>query len=423
MTRRLMCAAIIACCVAVPAWRAGAQSSAKTGPWSLQEAVETALQNQADVLTARNNVAIARSQATRAMSDYFPQLTIQNNAFVTGSGEGVLSRTTTGTAFLATQNIFDGGIREANVSSARYGVKQNQAALSRIVQTVTFSVTRNYYDVLRARHLADVAQKNVDYNQELLKQVEAQAEAGTSAPIDVLPVQAQLANARVTLLTAQNNVRTAALTLQGSMGLSPQPGFDVQEVETPPDPRIEALNTYVESALKTRPDIAQAQAGIGSAKASVRAARINLYPRPVISANYQREIQGGFTSDATQMVGSIVMDLFNGGANKATFNEAKANRANAELQAAQLLRDIQTEVEEAYLNLTSAKERLSAATVGLEAAQKNYENQRERLSLGSGTILDVLNAEVQLVTAQANDVQARYDYYTALAQIEYATGK
>ncbi len=410
-------------CFALMASTAVSQEPVRTGPWSLQEAVETALQNQADVLTARNNVSIARSRTTRAISDYFPQLTIQNNAFVTGSGEGVLTRTTTGTAFFATQNVFDGGIREANVSSARYDAKQSQAGLTRTVQTVTFNVTRNYYDVLRARHLADVAQKNVGYNEELLKQIEAQAEAGTSAPIDVLPVQAQLANARVTLLTAQNNVRTAALTLQGSMGLSPQPGFDVQEVETPPDPRIEALNTYMELALKTRPDIAQAQAGIGSAKASVRAARINLYPRPVVSANYQREIQGGFTTDATQMVGSIVLDLFNGGANRAAFNEAKANRANAELQAAQLLKDIQTEVEEAYLNLTSARERLSATTVGLEAAQKNYENQRERLSLGSGTILDVLNAEVQLVTAQANDVQARYDYYTALAQVEYATGE
>jgi len=92
------------------------------------------------------------------------------------------------------------------------------------------------------------------------------------------------------------------------------------------------------------------------------------------------------------------------------------------LQDKQLLKDISAQVEEAHLNLTSAKERTSASAVGLEAAQKNYDAQKERYNQGLGTTLDVLNAEVQVLTAQSNEVQARYDYYIAIAQVDYSVG-
>jgi outer membrane protein TolC len=89
----------------------------------------------------------------------------------------------------------------------------------------------------------------------------------------------------------------------------------------------------------------------------------------------------------------------------------------------QILKDIHLQVEEAYLNLNNARERMSASIVSLEASNKNYQVQQERYAQGLSTALDLLNAEVQAVTSQNDDVQARYDYYIALAQMEYAVGK
>lgn len=408
--------------------RTAAADTPPSKPWSLEDCLKTAMANQIDVIVARNNVAAANSRVDRARAAYFPRLSIQNNAFVTGS-EAVLSKATTGTALNVTQSIFDGGIREANAASARYGATQNTARLTRTVQTVTFNVTRAYYDVLRAKHLAEVAETNVKYTQELKAQVEAFAESGQTAKVDVLPVEAQLANARVSLLTAQNAVRTSALSLQSAIGLAPTPGFDVQEVAVPADagqavePKLLALSEYLSQAAAARPDVTEAQAAYGSARASVRSARINLYPIPVISAEYERGLSGGFTTSGGQVVGGVSFDLFNGGANRAAYREARAAQASAEQQRQQVLKDIQVEVEEAYLNLTSSKERLAASEVSLKAAEANYKAQTARYNEGVGITLDLLNAEVQLITAQTNEVQARYDYYTALAQLDYATGK
>ena len=88
----------------------------------------------------------------------------------------------------------------------------------------------------------------------------------------------------------------------------------------------------------------------------------------------------------------------------------------------QLNKDISAQVEEAYLNLTSSKERVAAAEISLAAAQQNYEAQKGRYSSGLAITLDLLNAEAQLVTAQNSDVQAKYDYYIAIAQMNYALG-
>ncbi len=398
------------------------ESPQKPGPYSLQDCIQIAMQNQVDIIVAGNNVIAAKSRSDQAKSAYFPQLSIQNNAFTWGS-DGVLSRTTTGTALNVTQNIWDGGLREANAKSARYGVTQSSARLARTQQSVQYLVTQSYYEALRAKHLAEVAEADVEYSQALKEQVQARVEEGDAAEVDVLPVEAQLANARVGLLNARNEVRTALLRLQNTMGLSPQENFDIQDVTSPPQFEAASLDQYMMQAQANRPDVIESKAGVGAAQAQVSAARLRLYPRPVISAQYQREISGGFTTSGGQVVGGFVFDIFNGGANRAAYREAQAQKANAQQQEAQVYKDIQVEVEEAYLNLESARERLAASAAGREAAEKNYEVQRDRYNQGLAIPLDLLNAELQLVTARTNEVQARYDYYTSIAQLEYAIGE
>lgn len=390
-------------------------------PWSLDECIAFALGNQADVLSAANNVRIAESRSAKANSGYFPQASLKYNAFSWGS-DGVLVRTTTGTAISVTQNVFDGGLREAGAQAARYGFAQSVQSLRRVRQMVTFEVTRAYYEVLRARHLAEVARANVTYNEELRNRVQALAEEGEAAAVDVLPVEAQLANARVALLSANNTLRTSLIGLQNSMGMAPAAGFDVAEAPQIAMSKPDALNQYVTRALANRPDLAGTAAALQAASAAVKSARISLYPRPVITAEYQKRVSGGFSDSGTEMVGGIAWDIFDGAANRAAYREAEAARENAAIQQSQTERDVRAEVEAAYLNLTSAAERVEASRVSLEAARANHEAQKGRYETGVGILLDVLNSEVQLVTAQTSEVEARYDYYIAAAQLDLATG-
>ena len=398
-----------------------AQETEPASPLTLEECLKIAMSNQVDVLVSKNNLEAAKQRSAQAKAGYLPQISLENNAFTWGS-EGVLNKRNTGTALTATQSIYDGGLRETRVAGARYGVTGSQAGMVRTIQSVTYNVTKAYYEVLRAKHLAEVADADVKYNQALKEMVESRVQVGDAAEVDVLPVEAQLANSRVNLLSAQNAVRVASVRLQNAMGLSPKSGFDVADVENMPNTEIKQLDYYVSAALKHRPDIIEAQAGVGSAKTSVKLSRIALYPRPVINAEYQRGF-GDLERDSTQVFGGIVFDIFNGGSNRAAYREALANQDSAIQRNLQIEKDIQAQVEEAYLNLNNAKERLEASQIGLDAALRNYEVQQARYKQGLAITLDLLNAELQVVNARTNFVQARYDYYTALAQMDYAVGK
>lgn len=404
-----------------PALSQDAGAAKQSAPLSLQDCINIALKQQTEVIVAKNNITIANQQLTQAKSNYLPNLSLQNNAFRLGS-QGVLTSVNTGTALTVNQNIFDGGIREAQVKGARYGVAGSSAGLTRTTQTAVFTVTQAYYELLRSKHLSDVAASSVKYNEGLKELIQARVDVGDAASADVYPVEAQLANAKVSLIAAQNAVRTAAIQLQNTMGLSPKPDFDVKDVPETPNFDLKPLNTYVSTAVASRPDIKQSQANIGSAKASVKATRIALYPTPTVAGQYQKGV-GVLSGSSAQIVGGISFDIFNGGANRAAYKQAKASQANAEQQSSQVVKDIDAQVQSAYLNLNNAQERLSASRIGFDAAQKNYDAQNERYKQGLAIPLDLLNAELQVVTAQTNVVQARYDYLIAIAQMEYAVGR
>ncbi|MCE5315671.1 MAG: TolC family protein [Armatimonadota bacterium] len=416
----LLCVCLLLLCASVFA-QTDKATPTNPEPVTLQECIDIALQKQTDLIVAGNSVNIAQSSLQESISEYLPQVAVENNAF--SSGTGVLDTTSTGTALSVGLNIFDGGVREANVKASRYGVKQSKAYYERTKQSTIYDVTSAFYEALRAGHLAQVQEANVKYYEELRDQVKYQAEVGSAAKVDVLPVEAELANAQVDLLSAQNTVRTATLTLQTTIGLTPESGFSIKEANDIPEIDVLALDEYVSYARKNRPDIDQALFGIESARATVRAKRISIYPRPVIEASYQQSIHGGFRSNGTQLVGGISFNLFDGGASQAAYKSAKASQANAQENALQLAREIRADVETAYLNLNSSQQRLAATKISLDSAKKNLEAQQERYATGLAITLDVLNAQVQYTTAQSDSVEAQYDYLEAIAQLEYATGK
>ncbi|MHB9129545.1 MAG: TolC family protein [Armatimonadota bacterium] len=393
-------------------------------PLTLQDCINTALANQVDVLVGQNTVTASKARVTQQKGDYFPQVSVQTQTKLAGNasrGVGNIS----GTSLSITQNFYDGGLREARVSGVKAGVVQNTASLERTKQAVVFDVTQNYYTLLRQQHLAIVAETKVKYLQSQRDLVRTQVQVGAAAEVDILPIDAQLANANVDLLAAKNAVRTAGITLQQAMGLRPQPGFAIQDITEPVNQPIRPVDEYLALAAKHRPDIVQTKAGVQVAQSSVKQSKITMLPRPFVSGQFDNPLFGGGGSGSaeTLITGGIAFSLFDGGSNRAAYTEARANLSSSQLRRQQLAKDIEADVNAAYLNLTDAKERMAASDLSLTASQKNADAQLARYKAGLAITLDLLNAQVDLATAQSNAVQARYDYYTSLAQLEFAIGK
>jgi outer membrane protein TolC len=390
-------------------------------PLTLPQCLDIALKQQGDVLQGEHSLDAAGARAVQAKSDYYPQISVRSSSRVLQSGMPAGSDRNTGSLGV-TYNLYDGGLRGARVTQAKHSVTQTTAGLERTRQTVIFSVTQSYMSLLRAHRLAAVADTQLQYIQGQLELVKTRVQVGDAAEVDVIPIEAQLANAQVDNLATKNNVSTAAIRLQQAMGLPPQSVFPIQEIAFAAEPAVPTLEECLAQAKTLRPDVRQVKASVESAKTSVKTAKIELYPRPVVSGQLDQNFTG--ESDRTvSLSAGLVFDLFDGGSNRAAVDEARANLAGVEIRADQLDRDISAQVQEAYLNLTDARERMGASEFSVRAAQRNMDVQDERYKQGLAIPLDLLNAQVTLTTANSNAVQARYDYYTALAQLDYAMGK
>lgn len=386
---------------------------------SLQQCIEIAMQNQDDILVGENTVTAATERQKRTSGDYYPRVTTQYSTALAKSG-GLNTRKTDGLSVSVSHDFYDGGLRDAKAREAAAGLAQKLFDLDRTRQKVIYNVTREYFLLLQAQRLAEVRHAQVKYLEGQLAMIMARVQLGAAARVDTLPVEAQLTNARVDLLEAENTIRTSAIQLQNTMGLLPDPDFSIMGTGEPAITAIRSVEDYVAMALSERPDLQEAEAGIKSAEAAVETARLSLRPRPIVSGSYDKSFDG---DDELSITGGITFNLFDGGSSRAAYREEVANRSSAELRIAQLKKTIQSEVRQAYLNLTCAGERMAASDLSLKSARKNLEAQEGRYKQGLAIPLDLLNAQLEVATAQRNAVQARYDYYVFIAQLEYAIGK
>ena len=390
---------------------------------SLDQCIEAAMQNQASVLVSEQSVLSAKASYTEAKSSYFPQISVQNTPFSIGGNIGNTGGGTTsnGTSLVVTQTFFDGGLREASAKQAQFNVKETEEGLVRDQQTLAFNVTKAYYEALRSKHLAEVTDARMKYLQEQRDMIHTRVEVGDAAQVDELPVVAQLANARVDQLAAKNTIRTSLIELQNAVGLLPKDDFDIVDITAEPKVELDPVDKYKDLALANRPDVKQSAYQAQFAKAAVGAAKLNMLPRLVVNGQYNTRLDQS-SRENWNINGGIVYNIFDGQRNKAVYAQARAGQASAELQAKQIEKDIIAQVQEAYLNLTSAGERLAATDLSLQASQQNYDAQQLRYKEGLAIPLDLLNAQVDVATALSNAVQAKYDYYTSKAQLDYAVG-
>lgn len=390
-------------------------------PLTLQQCIAMAQQQQSDVQQGQYALTAAQARQVQAKSSYYPQVSLSADTRLTDSNLSG-NRASTGSNVSVTQNFYDGGLREAKVKRSGFETEQSTASLERTRQTVTFTVTRAYLEVLRAQQLAAVAKSRLTYIEGQRALVQSRVEAGAAAEVDILPIEAQLANARVEALGAKNTTRTAAIQLYQAMGLTPQSSIDIAEVTLAKDPDVPALAECLTQAKAARPEVRQTAATMGAAQSNVQVAKINQRPRPVINGQFDQPVTGDNERNYSVSAG-LVFDLFSGGNTRAVYNESMANLRSAEVRAGQVEKNIAAEVETAYLNMEDARERLQASAASVTAAERNMAAQEERYQQGLAIPLDLLNAQVSLTDANSNAVQARYDYYTALAQLDYALGK
>lgn len=398
-------------------------------PLTLEDCWRIAEENHGSLIAARRNLRSAEASLTVARAPLIPQLGFGGTFFrggVIGQQTGFTQRRfgvteTRQYSLNADWTLWDGGRTQERVRQAKAQVRSLQSTLEDTRQSVLFNVTRAYFDLLRAQRLAALAEEQLESAQGHLKLVNARIEVGEAAAIDRYPVEVEVANARLNLLTARNQVRIATNALANAMGLKSGTSLVLADV---PEPQIEPvdLEAALQRAFLRRPDLRRLESQMEAARAALNLARIEQRPLLNLASSLEEGLGESATRRRWQINASLTFPIFDAGAARAGVEQAKASLEAVQASYEQLRKDIEAEVEEAYLLLTNAQERIVASRALVEQARRNLEAANEKYRLGLAIVLEIVDAQVAFFNAQVNLIQAIYDHHIARAQLERAQG-
>lgn len=421
----------------MPGIRAAEPQSTATSPnapaadLTLQDAEKMAIANHPRIQASAYLAAVAKAQVTESKSDYYP------HAY--GSATGVMAENDSRIAAGALNNpiiydrfadgvtvdqlVTDFGRTHQLVKSAKL---HSQAQDENVVTSradVLIAVDTAYYNALKAQAVLQVAEQTVKTRQLVSDQVTALEQNKLRSGLDVTFANVDLAQAKLLLVQAQNDLQASFAELSDALGLPGQRTFHLVEQPAPVAPPEDFAPLLVQ-ALRDRPEIISQHLDLGAAQSYATAQRDLWFP--TISATgvagltpvredalAPRYAAGGF---------NVNIPIFNGRQFNALHAEAKARAGAQEQNLRDLENGIARDVRRAWLNAQSGFQRLGLTQQLLDQANEALDLAQQRYKLGLSSIIELSQAQLNQTQAEIAQASAKYDYEAEIAALNFQTG-
>jgi outer membrane protein TolC len=345
-------------------------------------------------------------------------------SFVFAGDTFFLAKTAWSGTLSARYDLFTGGQKLAELS--RSGAELAGAHANELRQRFATALLTesDYYAVLANTELDRVARDRLRRAREQLGVARARVSSGAAVSTDSLNLRLELNRAQVAQLQQESALRVARLELGRRVGAAGP--LDAAPLDTAAAPELPVtLADAISEAARQGPEYRVAAATERAASASYRAELGNYLPHASLTFN-------AFTYDTaffpklfkpTSFTLAVTFPLWNNGQRELALSRARVNKDVARARREDLDRAVQHDVSAAYDAYVTARASAGLAIEGLVVARESFRVQQTRYQSGATTILDLLDAEVNLSQAEADLVQARYGTRLALAGLESILGR
>lgn len=319
--------------------------------------------------------------------------------------------------------IFTGGKLSGTIKQAKANYQYNEVGVQRTYNEMRSTVTDGYFKMLQADNMQKLSAESVTRLEDHLKNVQAQYDVGVVAKVDVLRSQVELANAKQTLIQAENSYQVAEANMNKIVGLPMDTTLQLDNllVYNAYDQNMDDCLAY---AAEHRPELMQAKYGVDAAKGALMVARSGHMPQVAASATQQWS-DSNWPGDDNGKWGvgvNVSLNVFDTGVTLSKIHGAEADLKKAEETYRDTVNAVNLDVRSNYLGLREAEKRISTTKLAVEQADEDYRIAQLRYMSGVGTNTDVLDAQVALTQAKTNYTQALYDYNTSKTALETSIG-
>ncbi len=401
---------------------------AQSDTLTLGDCVQIALKHNPSIRVAEGGLEFSQSNLELSRSVLLPQISAQASVARNG-GTFLLGYLTSNrnydnysTGFQAQQLVFDFGKTITKVSGTSDLVDASNQQLRLASQDVILNTYIAYFSYLAVGRVLVVDSETVRQAEDHLKQAQGFFKAGTAPQYDVVNAEVTVANARVNLIQAENNLKIARVQFENVIGQKLPDNFvlsDLLEVSyVNVDPQ-----TAVNTAVENRPELLSSEAEVEAGKQFLASAWTANLPNVSASAGYNwrnlvpQPLFSGWNIGVT-----LSLPIFQGFALQAGIDQARANLKTAEASNDLVMQALILDVQQQEFALQEASESIQASKKLVDQADEALRLANGRYNSGIGTALETTDAQVSLAAARITYIQALYNYNVSYARLERAMG-
>ncbi|HLN55320.1 MAG TPA: TolC family protein [Bacteroidales bacterium] len=434
------------------------QAFAQPKEWSLQECISYALENNIQIKQQGIQTQYQKNALDLAKFRLLP--TINGSASHNYSFGRALDQTTyeyTDNEKILSDNFYIGsslilfnGLQNLNgIKKSRYDLLASEQDLNSIKDNIALTVAVNYLQVLLNREIAGATESQLKTTLEQIEKTRRLVDAGSVARGNLLQIEAQAAQEELQLINIRNMLETSLLNLTQLLELPTPEGFAVVVPEIPLDTNTVVsgnISEIYQTALGNRPEVKSSEYKLSSSEYDLKIAKGARSPRLSLSNSFstgysdiRKKVLGidpmtgpvyGKYSFADQVndninygVGfSLNIPILNGWqVNRNVSNSVlgvESSRYALESTKKQLYKDIQ----QAFADASAAMKKYAASMKAVTSTEESFRYTEQKFNVGMVTPVDYNAAKTQLLNAQSDMSQAKYEFIFKTKVLDFYRG-
>jgi len=423
---------------------------------TLDECISIALENNPDIKTANSQLGIAKANRLLAYSAIMPTLRFSSSpmrhyrapstyeGFVsmgqdpeTGEviyGKAIVTSPANTTKnynanFTWSQNLWDNGRWWNQIRQGRSAVHASEYGLRSTVISTVLAVNERYYELLKLLEQRRVLEESVLVAEEQLKNSQSMFEIGTVAQIDVFRSRVNLGNNQLLLLNHELRIEDANNQINIVLGRDVRTPVDIEtNVQVEINYNL-SLDELMNQGIQSHPQLKQLEQNVWSSELDVKIQKSMRYPRISYVIQYQRSNSNyrmlyeninhnyGFYTGL-----NINFDIFDGFETRSNIQRSRNQLQINQESFQNTKRIVQSNIRNYCLQLQQFMEKMKISRESVESAGENLRMANERYRVGSGTLIETIDAQAQLTNARYSLVEMQYNAKIAEARLHAATG-
>lgn len=315
---------------------------------------------------------------------------------------------------------------------AKLNLKAAIADLEKAKEDISINIASAYLQVLFDQELYQVALGQVELSKEQLARISRLAELGKASPAEVAEAKARVAQDEMNAVQADNNYQLALLDLSQLIELETPEGFTLSAPATELD--LVALtppDEVYQIALTSKADIQAAQYRLEGSKHSIRIAQSAFYPQlslgGSLSTNYYSSLNRSFSqqmdNNFKKYVGfNLSVPIFNRFATRNRVRTARLQQENYSLQLDNTKKTLYKEIQQAWYTALASESKYTSSSTATNASAESFKLMSEKYDNGKATAVEYNEAKQNLMKAQSDELQAKYEYLFRTKILDFYKG-